>query len=106
MNTIAKNQKNFRFSSDMLEDLKAITDQLHCNDTQTLSYALQQTARQTKQNAQVSQRELNLMLSLKKSNKLYSIYLIFQNIYDMEMHNCSQLRNRYTRFGYFALIKE
>lgn len=41
MNTIAKNQKNFRFSSNMLEDLKTITDQLHCNDTQALAYALQ-----------------------------------------------------------------
>ena len=55
-----KSKKTFRFSLDMLEDLKAITDQLHCNETQALAYALQQTARQTQQDAQASQRELKL----------------------------------------------
>ena len=55
-----KPQKNFRISSDMLENLKAITDQLHCNDTQALAYALQQTAKQTPQDAEASQRELKL----------------------------------------------
>ena len=55
-----KTKKTFRFSSDMLEDLKAITDQLHCNETQALAYALQQTAGQTQQDAQASQREWKL----------------------------------------------
>lgn len=55
-----KTKKTFRFSSDMLEDLKAITDQLHCNETQALAHALQQIAKQTQQDAQASQRELKL----------------------------------------------
>lgn len=55
-----KPQKNFRFSSDMLENLKTITNQLHCNETQALAYALQQTAGQIQQDAQASQRELKL----------------------------------------------
>ena len=55
-----KPQKNFRFSSDMLENLKAITNQLHCNETQALAYALQQTAGQTQQDDQAFQRELKL----------------------------------------------
>ena len=55
-----KPQKNFRFSSDMLENLKTITNQLHCNETQALAYALHQTAGQAQQDAQASQRELKL----------------------------------------------